>query len=94
MIIKPQQPTAFTVAPSDNKLEEIFHQHARCFEDTPCVDLAGFREATRAVLDELRSPPPTQRQLLMLASLHFPEEYDLLSVVSFARAVLLRWGQR
>lgn len=82
------------VAPSDNMLETIFHQHAGCLGGTSGVDLVGFREAVRAVLDELQTPPPTQRQLLMLASLHFPDEYDLLSVVSFARAVLLRWGQR
>ena len=41
-----------------------------------------------------QAAPPTQRQLLMLATLYWPEGDDLLPAVRFARAVLARWGCR
>jgi hypothetical protein len=79
-------------ASADKRLEEIFEQ----FSSWSTVDLESFKKAICAVREELQPQiaPPTQRQLLMLASLYWPEGNDLLPAVRFARAVLARWGSR
>lgn len=76
----------------DSRLEEIFEQYA----SQSTIDLENFKKAICAVRKELQPQvaPPTQRQLLMLATLYWPEGDDLFPAVSFARAVLARWGCR
>jgi len=77
---------------SDNKLREVFEQY---FSNST-VDFEDFKKAVCAVREEIQpqTAPPTQRQLLMLATLYWPEGHDLLPAVTFARSVLLRWGGR